>query len=1557
MYKIYDVFISYRRMEEDGAPLGLNIAQAIYSYLTGKGLRVFFDKEKMETGRFDKQLEWQVTRAPNYIFVATPGAMHFRKVTPPDVDYVAEEIRLALKLYNEDAFDDKALIPIIPYGVDVPTDSDGIYPPEVHELFKHDAGKQLTAQIPTEDDLEQIFEKVSEVKRRNLWNAGQRWYEESTKDGRRFASLNIDQIIMPLANTQDRSGEAIPFRAHLESEPDKPLMEMIKSTSKHLYLIGEGGIGKTTALYSIMQKAYGPGTDEDDIDRNRLDGQVPLFIELSHAPDTYGELYYGGKSTFIHRSVYQQIRTDLKMKQISAAATEGVAEVFKMDPATAVLPIRNLFTQQTPSPEYLLLLDGLNEVSRTEITWEEKEGGSDIKTGKASVVSMICEEICELTARCPNVRVILTSRSKETIGPAEKTTVLFLSGIDEKNIQLYLLKRSVSPLRIEAALKNEKLREILRIPLFLTLYGSLKGEEQLSTRGEILNVFFHQKKETLYTIKKRNQAIEADMNDADPQAKQAERMTAEMQSFILDFIVPEIAWWMVGHDRFHIDRKLMNAQDSLDSLILNVLKDRSDTAICGRYGINAFTDYWDTANAGSSTAKTAEKITSALSGDAVIEELTERINQAVSKGLPIDPGWIRALTKSAMNGNNQDKTIHLILNYIVMMLGILQLDGSEYSFVHQYIRDYFAAVYQINRLRVAVEANAAANGEAARMCMGKWGTHPLPAEIRRFIGEVLGIGQGAGPRKEKRGQAGYGPQSSADPSLLDRAFDLYRGRFDGTDGYCVWNILEIWKDARTDLSGLDLSELDLSLCELNGYTLGDGKQAAKFLGAKISDSLFFLKGHSGFIRAAAFSPDSKYIATLSDDEHIKIWDRETAQVVQSYSINSGNTYASHTTVRFSSDGKYLAAAYGSKLGLWKTRSWKQLAVFHGHKDNIRSVDFSADNQFILTASADKTAKVWNLDKILSIEEGFPDYPIMVEVYDTQYDDPNQKMPNDVASYNKKTDTVIFKTYQRAKTLYGHTSAINTAAFSHDGQRIITASDDQSIILWNAISNEPIIKIQTKDRAKSAVYHPDDQIAFVTLDDPCEVFILDAKTCKIISTGCRQESPVQSVDVSPDGKNLLTASWNGEIKLWSSDGCTELSTLEITRHIAEFARYSPDGRYIVFAERNNSAVIIDTFSLQKTGVLQGRVGGRGEWDIAYTPDMRRIITVSQDHYVYIWDPETFRLVKLLKGHQDEVDRISSGLNHRYFSTTDIHGTTLVWDKDTLQSVAVLHNAYNTVCGSRYIFAKQNTGGVCVWDVNSMKLIGVFGNDVTGYAVSPDESHIFISHFHTEYINFNIMECRGTDYLTVWDVNACKCVFKLEGTGNIFDVKYSPDGKYFACSGNNGLRIWDAVTFDEIQAPVTEARVRRFVFDKNRRWLLTSYGDRFVQLWDGNTLELVKTFTFPRNFIITGIEFSQDGNFFITAGQGETMVWSTKTLEKTAETKYSNKKASFSPDDKHILTTDIFGAEIYDAANYKSEHSFCRNTGLDLVGIDLRHIHPESTISDRDKQTLYMYGAIV
>ena len=72
MYSIYDVFISYRRREDEKNDQGTRIADAIARYLAGKGLKVFLDRQKMENGPFPDQLAWQVDHAPNYLFIATP---------------------------------------------------------------------------------------------------------------------------------------------------------------------------------------------------------------------------------------------------------------------------------------------------------------------------------------------------------------------------------------------------------------------------------------------------------------------------------------------------------------------------------------------------------------------------------------------------------------------------------------------------------------------------------------------------------------------------------------------------------------------------------------------------------------------------------------------------------------------------------------------------------------------------------------------------------------------------------------------------------------------------------------------------------------------------------------------------------------------------------------------------------------------------------------------------------------------------------------------------------------------------------------------------------------------------------------------------------------------------------------------------------------------------------------------------------------------------------------------------------------------------------------------
>ena len=404
------MILSYRR--SDGAAL----AETVYRFLTSKGLRVFYDKEKMEDSRyFNEQIVSKLTEAPHYILLATADVFPFRT---GETDWVEEEIKLAVRLYEQD-MDGRSLGVIRPGGTDFPFDG---LPREIENL-KYANQIPLEGPLPSDDDLKRILKSVCRVDRHNLWNAGHRQLENGRRKGGRFAGLNIAESLMPLAESSGAARAEFPIQiARREEEApsgQRSLPEALAETKGHLYLIGQGGIGKTTALISIMDAAYRDKTYEKT-------AQIPLFIELSRAPDTYGRLYENGHSTFVRRAVYQLLRSDRRVKQFSSRTVEAIDDAFDLDPETAVEPVEDLFTKEAPAPEYLLLLDGLNEASRTVI----RDGrGSELP----SVAMMLIGEVRELMA-CPNVRIILTSRSDEEAVFGEITR-LYLRGVEEETVR------------------------------------------------------------------------------------------------------------------------------------------------------------------------------------------------------------------------------------------------------------------------------------------------------------------------------------------------------------------------------------------------------------------------------------------------------------------------------------------------------------------------------------------------------------------------------------------------------------------------------------------------------------------------------------------------------------------------------------------------------------------------------------------------------------------------------------------------------------------------------------------------------------------------------------------------------------------------------------------------------------------------------------------------------------------------------------------------------------------------------------------------------------------
>ncbi len=313
-YKLHDVFLSYRRFEDDARTddQGARIAETIYHYLKAKGLEVFWDRPEMETGSFVDQLQWQLEHSPNFIFIATENARHFRRVTPPDKDYVEEEVRYALeKRQEEDRLPnrsrDRVILPIMPQKSKArkEMEAQGLvsggapYPEEIRQLLSTQQGIELAGEIPFREELETILRYITQVNRGNLWNAGSRWLQQAREPGGRFAGLRVYPALLPWATPEEEERQ---FRPE-ETRPRR-VTDILMNTESNLYLIGSGGIGKTTALLRIMEAAYGED-DQGRVERNRLMGQVPLFVELSGAPDVVPaspsgrewQVYREGRST------------------------------------------------------------------------------------------------------------------------------------------------------------------------------------------------------------------------------------------------------------------------------------------------------------------------------------------------------------------------------------------------------------------------------------------------------------------------------------------------------------------------------------------------------------------------------------------------------------------------------------------------------------------------------------------------------------------------------------------------------------------------------------------------------------------------------------------------------------------------------------------------------------------------------------------------------------------------------------------------------------------------------------------------------------------------------------------------------------------------------------------------------------------------------------------------------------------------------------------------------------------------------------------------------------
>jgi eukaryotic-like serine/threonine-protein kinase len=272
------------------------------------------------------------------------------------------------------------------------------------------------------------------------------------------------------------------------------------------------------------------------------------------------------------------------------------------------------------------------------------------------------------------------------------------------------------------------------------------------------------------------------------------------------------------------------------------------------------------------------------------------------------------------------------------------------------------------------------------------------------------------------------------------------------------------------------------------------------------------------------SPDNRFFATVIETNSVCIWDLSRAgpPPVEPLLRHA----AAVKSIAFSLNGQWLVTASADRTAqVWDVTTRKPVGPPLRHEDVVFNAQFSHDSQFVVTASADQTARVWN-----TVKGSLALPPLR------------------------------------------HAGAVTLARFSPNGRWIATASEDRTARIWDARHGRPIGPPLIHNRVvNDARFSPDStRLVTASLDNTARIWQVPAG--RPIGEPLSHEDSVLTAEFSPAGDWVLTASRDGTARVWDASTSQPVAEpLKHTRRIAA-AHFSPDGRWVLTASEDRTAAI-------------------------------------------------------------------------------------------------------------------------------------------------------------------------------------------------------------------------------------------------------------------------------------------------------------------------------------------------------------------------------------------------
>lgn len=662
-----------------------------------------------------------------------------------------------------------------------------------------------------------------------------------------------------------------------------------------------------------------------------------------------------------------------------------------------------------------------------------------------------------------------------------------------------------------------------------------------------------------------------------------------------------------------------------------------------------------------------------------------------------------------------------------------------------------------------------------------------------------------------------------------------------SSGYAPGNLLNLFRQLKTNLTGYDFSRLPIWQAYLQDVPL----QQVNFAFADLSHSVFAQT--LGSILSVAFSPDGQRLATSDADGEIRLWSVADGQPL----FTCREHYHWVWSIAFSPDSQTLISSSEDRtIKLWEVDTGHCFRELQGHTHWVWAAVFSPAGQLIASASEDQTVKLWNsctgecLQTLYGHTDGVcclafsPTHPLLA----------SGSVDQTIRLWDMETEACV-------QILKGHSDRVRSVAFHPNGQLLASAGDDQTIRLWDIDTGESLNVLSHSSRIWSIAFSPDGQWLATGSDDQT-IRLWDIRSGTGFKGLSGHTSRVWSVAFSPDGLLLASGSDDQTVRLWELSTGQPLRTLQGYNYWIWSIAYSLDGQRLASGGEDRAVRLWDSGTSECSGVLQGHTGR--VWSVAFSPNGHLLASGSDDHTIRLWHSQTQACLRILFGHSRQVRMVAFSADGKLLASGSGDQTAKLWEIGTGRCIRTLRGHTSWILAlcfspdSRWLATGSNDRTLRCWDVNTGECVQVLQGhqgEICSISLSPDGQYL----------------ASGSDDQTIriWDVQSGDCLHVMKHKGRILTLAFSPDGQYLASgSSDQMIHVWEVRAHQCLNTWQGHARgISSIAFHPHNGTLATASEDETIKLWQFqngeclNTLRVIRPYEALNITGVTGLTTAQ------------------------------------------------------------------------------------------------------